>query len=418
MRLLTFIMLCALATTAAGQQPKPIVRAVVTPDTVMVGEAAELTITILVPTWFTKPPQYPSLELANAITREPADNSFPLRERVGNESWSGIVRSYDIYPLLGANYRLAGQTVSITFANPGGDPIKAAVELPEVRLRGVVPQGAESLQPYVAGRRLDLDITVEGETESLRAGDAVVLTYSAALEGLPAIFIPPLAPPLKFPGVAVYPEEPKVEDGDIATRSEKVTLVFEAGGEFTVPDAQLDFWNTNSNAIERVTAAGKRFTVEGPPAMQVDKSPQEGGQWRSAALLLGLAFILLAALRLLAPQLAAALRNALMRRRQSEQHAYRELRRALRSRQTGKTYETLLAWLDRLNYEQDIRAFANAFGDKRLRESIAALLLSRFKDTSQAVDWAGLRKGIHKARKQILNSTKAGRRSSLPPLNP
>ncbi len=418
MRLLTFIVLCTLATAAAGQQPKPIVRAVVTPETVMVGEAAELTITILVPTWFTRPPQYPSLELANAITREPANNSYPLRERVGNESWSGIVRSYDIYPLLGANYRLAGQTVSISFANPGGEPIRAEVELPEVTLRGVVPQGAETLQPYIAGRRLDLNIEVDGATESLQAGDAVVLTYSAELEGLPAIFIPPLAPALQFDGVSVYPEEPKVVDGDSARRSEKVTLVFAAGGEFTVPDVQLDFWNTDSNDIEQASAAGKTFIVAGPPAAAADQSLQESSQWRRAALFAGLAIILLLAMRALGPRLADALRNALMRRRQSEEYAYRRLQQALRSRQEARTYESLLAWLQRLSAGYDTRSFTDAFGNDGLREAIDKLSACRFRPASQAVDWAALRKGIGAARKQYLDSTSNRQASSLPPLNP
>lgn len=418
MRLLTFIVLCTLATAAAGQQPKPIVRAVVTPETVMVGEAAELTITILVPTWFTRPPQYPSLELANAITREPANNSYPLRERVGNESWSGIVRSYDIYPLLGANYRLAGQTISISFANPGGEPIRAEVELPEVTLRGVVPQGAETLQPYIAGRRLDLNIEVDGATESLQAGDAVVLTYSAELEGLPAIFIPPLAPALQFDGVSVYPEEPKVVDGDSARRSEKVTLVFAAGGEFTVPDVQLDFWNTDSNDIEQASAAGKTFIVAGPPAAAADQSLQESSQWRRAALFAGLAIILLLAMRALGPRLADALRNAVMRRRQSEEYAYRRLQQALRSRQEARTYESLLAWLQRLSDGYDTRSFTQAFGGDGLREAIDKLSACRFRPASQTVDWAALRKGIGAARKQYLDSTGNRQASSLPPLNP
>ena len=47
---------------------EPVVRVAVMPDTVRVGEAAELQVTVLVPTWFTKPPVYPSFELANAIT--------------------------------------------------------------------------------------------------------------------------------------------------------------------------------------------------------------------------------------------------------------------------------------------------------------------------------------------------------------
>lgn len=183
MRIFIFVILALALSGAAWGQTQPVVRAKVTPESVVVGEAAELTITVLVPTWFTRPPVYPSFELANAMTRLPADSSYPIRERVGNESWSGIVRTYEINPMLGATYRLAGQTINVTFANPGSDPVSVEAEVPEIVLRGAVPQGAESLDPYIAGRDLSLSLEVEGELDELEAGDAIVLTYRAELDG-------------------------------------------------------------------------------------------------------------------------------------------------------------------------------------------------------------------------------------------
>jgi len=71
--------LLALTGTAAAQEPQ--VRAAITPGAVSVGEPARLTVTVLVPTWFTSPPTYPSLDLANAVTRLPPDSSYPTRAR-------------------------------------------------------------------------------------------------------------------------------------------------------------------------------------------------------------------------------------------------------------------------------------------------------------------------------------------------
>lgn len=63
---------------------------------------------------------------------------------------------------MGASYRMTRQTMTITYANPGSDPVSVDVEAPEVVLRGVVPEGAESLDPYLAGRSLELGVEVEG----------------------------------------------------------------------------------------------------------------------------------------------------------------------------------------------------------------------------------------------------------------
>ena len=84
MRRLTLIVLVAGLHWVPGAHAEgPVVRVSVAPEVVRVGEAAELTITVLVPTWFPKPPVYPSFELPNAMTQLPADSSYPTSERVG-----------------------------------------------------------------------------------------------------------------------------------------------------------------------------------------------------------------------------------------------------------------------------------------------------------------------------------------------
>ena len=66
----------------------------------------------------------------------------------------------------------------------------------------------------------------------LRARRRSLSGIVAEIDGLPAIFLPSLAPALDFDGVSVYADEPRVQDGTPARRSERLTLVFEAGGEF------------------------------------------------------------------------------------------------------------------------------------------------------------------------------------------
>ena len=172
-RLLALLLLnFALPGTLLGQDPQqPIVRVTLSPESVTVGEAANLQVTVLVPTWFASPPVFPSFEIANAITRLPPDSSFPTSERVGNETWSGIVRDYRVYPLLGATYRMSNQRLQIRYANPGGQPLHAEITIPDIVLRATVPPGAENLQPYIAGRELQLSQTIEGNSTSLQPGD-------------------------------------------------------------------------------------------------------------------------------------------------------------------------------------------------------------------------------------------------------
>jgi len=417
MRFLALVIL-ALATNAALAQGQPIVRATVAPETVNVGEPAELTVTVLVPTWFTRPSTYPSFELASAITRLPADSSYNIRERIGNESWSGIVRTYEIYPLLGATYRLSGLSIEVTYANPGGDPRTTAVKIPEVAVRGRVPAGAESLDPYIAGQSLSLRLDVEGELDSLEAGDAVVLEYVAELDGLPAIFIPPLAPKLEFDGVSVYADVPDVEDGTPARRSEKLTLVFDAGGEFRVPDFELSYWNTDAGAIETVAVPGFTILAEGPVATVAATEGAMQSQWRmQTAAVVAFAALIYVLLKV-GPIAMSRYREAAMRRRQSELFAFKTLQKALRSSDTRSAYHALLLWLERLEPGLDARRFARQYGDESLAAAVNELSASLYASDAKTCDSRQLAASILAARRRYNSEALTGARHALPPLNP
>ena len=418
MRFLTLFIFALVTSTTALAQGQPIVRAEVTPETVSVGESAELTITVLVPTWFTRPSTYPSFELANAITRLPADSSYNIRERVGNESWSGIVRTYEIYPLLGATYRLSGLSIEVTYANIGGDPRTTAVRVPEVAIRARVPAGAESLDPYIAGESLSLRLDVAGDLENLEPGDAVVLEYVAELDGLPAIFIPPLAPDLEFDGMSVYADVPDVEDGTPARRSEKLTLVLDAGGEFSIPGRELEYWNTASKSIEKAAAKGLDISVAGPPQPTPVEDPSSGPQWPwLVALLAGLIVFLIAARRGV-PAAARRYREAAERRRQSEAYAFAQLCKVMDSGNSEAAYRAMLRWAERLGPGMNLRTFAATYGDESLRAAIGGLSAGIYGEAESAGDPKPVTRQFKAARRRYLERDAHGRASTLPPLNP
>jgi hypothetical protein len=415
--MLTLVIILLVSSAAQGQA-QPVVRAKVEPASVIVGESAELTVTVLVPTWFTRPPVYPTFELANAITRLPADSSYSIRERVGNESWSGIVRTYEVHPLLGASYRMAGQTMSITFANPGSDPISVDVEVPEVVLRGVVPEGAELLNPYVAGSSLELTLDVEGELDAIEAGDAIVLNYGAELTGLPAIFLPPLAPELEFDGASTYRDTPDVQDGETARRSEKVTLVFDAGGEFIIPGVELSFWNTVSRSIETVATDGLVVSVAGPPVAGMAAADTTKIRWQWIGVFAVGAIALLPVLWRGLPKLAARRREAVEQRKQTEAYAFRRLTSTLGSGDNAEAYRALLHWAERLQPRMSARTFASRYGDKDLSAAIAALSAAVYGDVGAAFDAGQFRTKLRAARRRYFARDAGVHGLHLPPLNP
>jgi hypothetical protein len=406
---------------AAGAQVDPVVRVAVTPETVRVGEALSLRVTVLVPTWFPRPPVYPDFELVNAITRLPPDSSFPTSERIDGESWSGIVREYRVYPLAAAGYRIDGASVRVTYANPGAGPVVRDVALPPVVFRGTVPAGAEGLEPYLAGRELQVSADVQGNDGELAVGDAVVLTYTAALDGLPSMFLPPLAPDLdalvEAGRVSVYADAPRYADDDgLATRSERLTLVFQAGGDYTVPAVAIDYWDTQAGEVRTAGAEALQLSVSGPALITDHAENAAGGALRWWPALLGGTLLLLAFF---------SVRAALPRARRwlaawqvSEPRAFRDLRRALRSGPESQRYSALQDWLSRLEPGLSPRAFARDYGDAALQEAIEALSAHCFAGRGQEPQPRQLEQALAQARQRYHRACRRRRGGALAPLNP
>lgn len=408
---------CAAAIPA---QELPIAEVEVSPAEVSVGETIRLRVTVLSPTWFPTPPEFPSFELANIVVRLPPNNSRPTSRRVGRDTWSGIVRNYEIHPLLGARYRLDDLAIQVTYADPDDrSPITVDVSLPPVEFRAVVPTGAETLDPYLAGRQLTLTRDIEGESDSLIAGDALVVRYTAELDGLPAMFLPPLVATEETPGVSVYAHQPLLEDAEYSRRSETLTYVFEAGGPFEIPAVELSWWNTEASAIEITSVPSLTVSVAGPPILaEADSAADRLATWRSVAawfaVLLLAGFAAWRGLRLSRPHLRAAATA----HRRSEAYAFGRLRKTLHNEDPKQIHSALLLWIERLEPGLDTRRLALACADDALMVMLDRLRAAAYADEQSLPPLHKFDSLLRRTRRRFLRHRLHAGRSALPPLNP
>jgi hypothetical protein len=360
---------------------------------------------------------FPNFELASAITRLPPDSSYPTSERVGRNTWSGIVRNYRIYPLLAATYRLDDLTMNVTWANPGSDAAVAEIAVPEIVLRGVVPAGAEGLDPYVAGNSLMLSREVEGDVENLEAGDALVIRHIAELEGLPAIFIPPLSRLPEMPGVSIYADEPVIEDDVVARRVEQFTLVFEAGGEFSLQEFELDWWDLENQTTATASLPALEFVVVGPVLAAAEDQPAAADPRAKPAMALLAILVILLAWR----YVPRALRWRQRQRRRylaSETYAFRQFQQAATKGEPAEVYARMTNWLQRLPSRGGLREFAYQYGSAELQQQTDALARSLYTDEQRAPDLRALYTQAVAARKAFQAAQGEAAGLALPPINP
>ena len=371
-------------------------------------------ITVLVPTWQPVPPVYPAFEVPNAITRLPPDSAHPVSERVGRDTWSGIVRNYQVTPLLPASFELGGEPIRITRADPGTANIVSDVIVPIRTLTARIPAGAEGIDPFLAGRELDLERTFEGDLAALSVGDGLVVHYRAELDGMPAVFIPPLAPDLVSDLVTVYPKEPVVRDGDRAERLETLTLVLEHGGELVLPGRTLEWWNQTDQRIEQARLEPITLTIAGPPPAPAAEPSAPWKPWPFAVAALAAVLAALGIRRGL---------TAFLARRRAARKAYEESEACafgnLLCTDTPATfYPAAVAWLHRLDPALDLRKFAGTYGDPTLLAALDRLSGALFGNDDQTPDVGAIKPALCKARERYQAQVSTTRAGQLAPLNP
>jgi len=410
------VLLWLAANPAMAQEP--IVRVAVTPETISVGEPVDLQVTVLVPTWFPQPPKFPSFEIANAIVRLPPNSSRATSERIGLDTWSGIVRNYQVFPLIEGTYRLNDLLMAVTYTDPDTrQPITTDVPVPDIEIRAQVPTGAEALDPYIAGNSLTLTRDIEGDVESLQAGDALVLLYTVELDGLPAIFLPPLVSQLAIPGASVYADEPVIEDDGLARRSERITLVFESGGDFSIPGTVLNWWNTGTHAIEVASLPLLSFAVTGPEVTMVEEE-SPAIRWQMIVLSIVVLLLLIFAVSRWIPLFFSSYRVFKDKQKLTEGYAFDQLRETLRSGDAHAAHHALLLWLDRLEPGLDARKFAARHGDEELRGQIESLSRTLYFNIDETPNLRALDIALVSARHNYHDRRKQGGQFALPTMNP
>ena len=306
------------------------------------GQAATLRVTVLGPTWFPVPPEFPGFDLPNAMIRLPPDSTWPTSERRDSGSWNGLIREYLFRPLQPGRFRIEIRSMHVTYVGPeDGEHHSIGIPLPPVDLLAIVPAGAEQLTPFLSGSTLALSQEIQGRPDSLRPGSALKRVVSARIEGNTAVLLPPLVKSEGERGLRVYPEHPVFSDaGGSGERRDTVAYVFERPGDYRLPPIRIQYWNTASQQIETAELDAVEVSVRSGLFAPLGDPP---------ILLAGLAFLTLTAVVALragvTPRSAArGFRRLSRAARDSEWRAYLRLLAAVRRGEAHTALRLFVAW--------------------------------------------------------------------------
>ncbi|MFV0513493.1 MAG: BatD family protein [Jhaorihella sp.] len=413
--------LALLAGAALAQDdPRPILRSEMPEGPAIVGQPLVLRLTVLVPTWMPKPPEYPSFEVANLMVHLPERATNPVSDTIGGETWSGTTRGYRLYPLEPGAFEIPAQTMTVTYADPDTtQPVTLDLPVAAVRFEAVLPKEAEGLDPPIVAQRFTLDQTLAGDT-GLTVGGALTRTVTATIEGTTPVLIPQLIETPEAPGtpgpLRAYPDEPKVAESETrgtlsGSRSETVSYVAQAGGSAELPEIRLDWFNLETGSVETATLAAIRVEVAMPPP----PPPDPLAIALKAAATLVAALLAYLVLRRVSPRIASVAAELRGRWLNSERRAHRTVLHAFKSHDIGQVLAALNIW-------NEHHPAPPAEDAARLARALAPLGKARYGATGQAAapsDWRGAEAAYRRLRstaRHMQRPARPGRK--LPALNP
>ncbi|PPQ18951.1 hypothetical protein CV770_13325 [Bradyrhizobium sp. AC87j1] len=422
----------ALSPQAGGAQDRasePIVRMTVEPQRVVVGQPSTLTIELLAPNYMTAPPELPTFQVRNAVTRQLT--TININERHDDQTYAGVRLEFAITPQEEGAYAVTDQKIRIRYAAEPPATREVEVALPKVGFEAFIPAAAAGLRPFVSATKLTVEQSLERSSEQLRVGDAVTRKITITAQGTPAMLLPPPAFP-DIEGLRKYAAQPVLEDkavgrsGDaVATRIDAATYMLEGAGGYPLPAIDVRWFDVTTGKIETAHAEGASFSVAGGAVS--GGSADRSWTWRNVIVIIAdnwpaaLAVLAAAAgLPWFAPRAVRAFTVAVWRRRtaylHSENRAFRRLRAA---RSAATTYSRLLAWLQRfepLGNDKTIAGLTSAVQDPALEREIGGLQEELFAAVP-AGRWSrrALMRRIASARRALRRQSRRDRnRTALP----
>ena len=440
MKMLLFLVFAAASALTSIAQG-PIVRARLEPaKDIIVGQPVKLVVTVLVPNYFAGSPDFPELEIENAIVVLPQDRPQNSNEQIGSSTYAGITETYTIYSQQSGDFRIRPAEISVKYANAPPNSTVAHVPLPSISFHADVPAAARGLDYFLPTTRLTMTQKWSSPLTRVRAGDSVTRTITVTASRMQAMLVPPL--PMSAPdGIRVYQSDAAVEDrksdrGEFlfGRRTQSAQYLIQKAGDYTLPAVELKWWNLATNRLVTATLPAVHFTAlpgpaavtELPPAQEVATTPppkpltpwKKYRHWAEVFLPIGLALVLLGwmAYRFV-PRLYRRLVALNKVRKQSERAYFSSLRRSCQAGDARETYHWLLKWLARFHPGVSLQGFLVLANDQTLTAEIDRVTALLFTEKAGAGDWNG-KPLWNELKRYRVSCKKISYSPDLAPLNP
>ena len=256
---------------APPENPLVEVSASLDPTTPVVpGQRVRLIINVATPRWFTSGTRIKLPEVPGVVLLQNQDFATNATERRGAESWSVQRWSIDVFATEAGTLVIPPVAVTVSVSKTPSQEYKDTLTTRSLELQVEIPPELQDLDSWIASPRVSLEQSLEHDTE-VPLGGAIKRRVIIKADNVMAMQLPAVPAP-DHPLLQTYPEPPVLRNranrGSLtAERRDTVTWIATAPGEVKLPAVTLNWWNTETRALEVLTTESVQIPLTGelPP---------------------------------------------------------------------------------------------------------------------------------------------------------
>jgi len=223
---------------------------------VVPGQKLKLTLKIATDRWFTggtriKLPEVPGLVILQ--TEQFASNAS---ERRGDQSWVIQRWTLDVYPQRAGDFTIPPIAARVK-VNGGDGHVEGNLNSPAMDFSVSLPASLADIDQWVAAPDFTVEQHFDRPPEQLQVGDAFERSVELQASDVMAMMLPGVTAE-ELPGLAAYPSPPVLDNSNnrgetLATRSQRISYVAQADGEYLLPARDFFWWNTARDELQVLT---------------------------------------------------------------------------------------------------------------------------------------------------------------------
>ncbi|MEJ2531782.1 MAG: BatD family protein [Halioglobus sp.] len=231
------------------------------------GQHARLLLTVATDRWFSGGTRIVIPEVPGLVILQTEQFASNASENRGGQSWVVQRWTLDVYPQRAGNFVIPPLTLKVKINAGPAVEVEGELTAPAVRFRVSIPAALEQADHWVAAPAYSVSQNFDRPLTDLQIGDAFEREVVFEATGVMAMMLP-VFEVTEQAGLAAYPAPPALDNRNnrgetSARRSQRISYVVEAAGDYLLPAREYFWWDTRRNELRLLSLSEQRFSVGG-----------------------------------------------------------------------------------------------------------------------------------------------------------